>query len=241
MVAFEQLHGPAEREVTADLVGESRPGSRLDRPRARGEPCQARQTDGKNEKTEARAKHPRWNDETGQAVPPFADGRRDDGLGQSRAGTESRVEGPGAFGGAEPGGTRTPHGVTRATTYAPRRHDQLERRHRHRAEERRGDDPVTHRRGAVRAERPPRPGRRGRRARPSGCCRKETSFGFSLLAVSWLSPPARLSARALLRMTRAPSPPRSAPTTFSTEPSKNVSTRCRRADLRAARRGTAGR
>ena len=39
---------------------------------------------------------------------------------------------------------------------------------------------------------------------------------------------------------RAPSPPSSAPTTFSVEPSKKVSTRCRSADFRAACRGTAG-
>ena len=40
---------------------------------------------------------------------------------------------------------------------------------------------------------------------------------------------------------RAASPPRSAPTTFSVEPSKNVSTRCRSAERRAVWRASAGR
>src|SRR5256885_6417614 len=39
---------------------------------------------------------------------------------------------------------------------------------------------------------------------------------------------------------RATSPPRSAATIFSVEPSKNVSTRWRRAERRATSRGTAG-
>src|SRR5689334_3486879 len=39
---------------------------------------------------------------------------------------------------------------------------------------------------------------------------------------------------------RATSPPRSAATTFSVEPSKNVSTRWRSAERRATSRGTAG-
>ena len=59
VIAFEELHRAAERELAADLVGQPRPRPGGDRTRPRGEPGEARQADDEHEEAEADAEHPR--------------------------------------------------------------------------------------------------------------------------------------------------------------------------------------
>ena len=228
MLAFEQAHRTPQAVVAADGLGQRRPWAGLHRPRARGEPHQAGEADDEDEHADGRAQRPRGHEEIGQAGPALCryEVRPLSGLPER---CERRRDRRGRVGCAS----------SRSFTWqgdAPRRNDHLENRNRCGADDRHGENPVTD----------------GSRSPAKQRCQRQSHRNHDRDLEDageqngHLAPPFRAFSRcSAMRCssssdTLTPSPPRSAPTTFSTEPSKNVSTRCLSADFRAARCGTAG-
>lgn len=118
----------------------------------------------------------------------------------------------------------------------PSRDRHLQQRHGSGAEERGGQEPVTER-GALAAQHRAGGDRDGEDHRHLQRRFEQQRHRDPSLRAFSISPARRSSSSS---ESRAPSPPSSALTAFSVEPSKKVSTRWRSAERRAAWRGTAG-
>src|SRR5439155_14251556 len=122
---------------------------------------------------------------------------------------------------------------------APRRHDGSERRRQRGADDCRCENPMPERRRS-----PPEQGG-GRERDDDDDRRLERTFEQQAHRAHREPSFRALATRSATRfssssVSRVPSPPRSAATTLAVDPSKNVLTRWRRADFRAAWRATAG-